>query len=157
MKERSSASIAQDLRDAGVPPDAAMAISQAARQFIRDRHLEAFEVSPAVQKALFLRTDAALKKDVQRLSDKPEVVQAYGACALDNTDPAIVDILVDLRFRGDYTGSSRAFVQRPAARKDLPAFTLVMKDAANWTKVPKDRFQRRHAFLALASTARRKV
>ncbi len=161
MKERSSASIAQDLVDAGVSPDTAALISQAAgltgaaaRQFIQDRHLETFEITPAGQKALFLHTYAALKKDVQRISDKPEVVQAYGACALDSTDPAIVDILVDLRFRGDYTGASRAWVQRPAARNDLPAFIQTMKDAANWTNVPRDRFQRRYAFLELALAAK---
>ena len=163
MKERSAAAIAADLTAAGVPAADAARISKAAglagvaaKKFIIDQQLSSFEISKPVQVALFMTTYNALKADVARICAKPDVVAAFGACDLAKTDPAIVDILVDLRFRGDYTGTSRGLVQKIAAQNDLAAFAAALQKAANWPNVPKDRFNRRSAFLASALAAKKK-
>ena len=163
MKERSAAAIAADLTAAGVPAADAARISKAAglagvaaKKFIIDQQLSSFEISKPVQVALFMTTYNALKADVARICAKPDVVAAFGACDLAKTDPAIVDILVDLRVRGDYTGTSRGLVQKIAAQNDLAAFAAALQKAANWPNVPKDRFNRRSAFLASALAAKKK-
>ena len=163
MKERSVASIAADLGAAGVPAADASKISKAAglsgaaaRKFITDQKLGSFEISKPAQVALFMTTYNALKADVARICAKPDVVAAFGACDLAKTDRAIVDILVDLRFRGDYNGTSRALVQKVAAQNDLAGFAAALQKAGNWPNVPADRFNRRAAFLAQAEAARKK-
>ena len=163
MKERSAAAIAADLSAAGVPGADAARISKAAglagaaaRKFITDQKLASFEISKTAQVALFMTTYNALKADVARICAKPDVVSTFGACDLAKTDPAIVDILVDLRFRGDYTGTSRGLVQKAAAQNDLSSFAAAVQKAANWPNVPKDRFNRRSAFLASALAAKKK-
>lgn len=162
MKERKPASIAADLVAAGVPAADAAKISQAAhlsgaaaKKFIVDNQLASFEISKAAQVALFMTTYNALKADVARICAKPDVVATFGACDLTKTDPAIVDILVDLRFRGDYTGTSRSLVQKAAAKNDLAGFAAAVQKAANWPNVPRDRFNRRAAFLAQALAAKK--
>lgn len=163
MKERSAASIAADLSAAGVAAADAAKISKAAglsgaaaKKFIADQQLSRFEISKPAQVALFMTTYNALKADVARICAKPDVVATFGACDLAKTDPAIVDILVDLRFRGDYTGSSRGLVQKAAAQNDLAGFAAALQKAANWPNVPKDRFNRRAAFLAQVLAAKPK-
>ena len=162
MKERQPASIAADLTAAGAAAADAAKISQAAhlsgaaaKKFIVDHKLASFEISKVAQVALFMTTYNALKADVARICAKPDVVATFGACDLAKTDPAIVDILVDLRFRGDYTGSSRSLVQKAAAKNDLPAFAAALQKAANWPNVPRDRFNRRSAFVAQALAAKK--
>ena len=163
MKERSAAAIAADLTAAGVPAADAAKVSKAAglsgaaaRKFITDQQLTPFEISKTAQVALFMTTYNALKADVARICLKPDVVTTFGACDLAKTDPAIVDSLVDLRFRGDYTGTSRGLVQKFAAQNDLAGFAAALQKASNWPNVPKDRFNRRSAFLASALAARKK-
>ena len=163
MKERKDAAIAADLSAAGVPAADAARISKAAglsgaaaKKFISDQKLGSFEISKPAQVALFLTTYNALKADVARICAKPDVVAAFGACDLAKTDRAIVDILVDLRFRGDYTGSSRGLVQKAAAKNDLAGFAAALQNPAHWPNVPRDRFNRRAAFLANALAAQKK-
>ena len=163
MKERSAPTIAADLSAAGVPAADAARISKAAglsgaaaKKFISDQKLGSFEISKPAQVALFLTTYNALKADVARICAKPDVVAAFGACDLAKTDRAIVDILVDLRFRGDYTGSSRGLVQKAAAKNDLAGFAAALQNPAHWPNVPRDRFNRRAAFLANALAAQKK-
>jgi hypothetical protein len=67
----------------------------------------------------------------------------------------VIDLVVDLRFRGDYNGSTRALVQTLVARSDLPGLARAMKVRADWANVPNDRFQRRCNFLDQALAARR--
>ena len=162
MKERTPAEIARDLVAAGVAGTDAATISQAAglfgagaRQFITDRRLDKFEISKPTQKNLFITTYNKLKADVVRISAKPDVVTAYGACDWPNILQPIVDLVVDLRFRGDYTGTTRALVQKLVAGNDLAGLAQAMKVSASWANVPSDRRQRRIAFLDQALAARR--
>ena len=161
MKNRSSAKINQDLTASGVPAADAGKIAMAAglagdaaKKFIVDQQLSAFEISKPAQVALFLITYADEKAVVDRISAKPETVAAYGACLWAKIDQAVIDLLVDLKYRGDYTPDSRVLVQPLAARNDLAGLAQAMKVRGNWPNVPKDRFERRVAFLDKALAAR---
>ena len=66
----------------------------------------------------------------------------------------MIDLLIDLKYRGDYTPDSRVLVQPLASRNDLAGLAQVMKQRTNWPNVPKDRFERRVAFLDKALAAR---
>ena len=162
MKHRSAAKIQQDLLAAGVPAADAVRISNAAgmagevaKKFIADQQLTSFEIAKPAQVALFLITYADEKAVVDRISAKPETVAAYGACDWARIDQAVIDLLVDLKYRGDYTPDSRRLVQPLAARNDLAGLAQVMRVRTNWPNVPKDRFERRVAFLDKALAARR--
>ena len=162
MKERNAAEISRDLVAAGVAAADAATIGRAAglfgadaRKFIADNRLDKFEIAKLTQKNLFISTYNKLKADVVRISAKPDVVAAYGACDWLNIQPPIVDLVVDLRFRGDYTGTTRALVQKGVAGNDLAGLTQAMKVVASWANVPTDRRQRRIAFLDKALAAQR--
>ncbi len=162
MKNRTATKINQDLTAAGVPAADAARIARAAglagdaaKKFIADQQLSTFEIAKPAQVALFLITYADEKAVVDRISAKPETVAAYGACDWAKIDQAVIDLLVDLKYRGDYTPDSRVRVQPLASRNDLAGLAQVMKLRTNWPNVPKDRFERRVAFLdkALATRA----
>ena len=60
----------------------------------------------------------------------------------------IHEILVDLRYRGDYTPRSTLSLQHHVARNDLVRFTEEMDNRDRWLNVPSDRFMQRAAFFA---------
>ena len=161
MKNRTAAKINQDLAAAGVPAADAAKIARAAglagdaaKKFIADQQLTSFEIEKPAQVALFLTTYADEKAVVDRISAKPDTVAAYGACDWAKIDQAVIDLLVDLKYRGDYTPDSRVLVQPLASRNDLAGLAQVMKQRTNWPNVPRDRFERRVAFLDRALAAR---
>lgn len=154
MKEKTSAQIDADLTRAGLADDEAKQLSPAAglsgdvaKQFITDNHLAAFEISMDVQEALFNHSYAAVAADVLRICSKPDCIAAYGAVDWDNLNPYIKEVLVDLRYRGDYNPTSRKRIQSLIAKNDVQAFTEDLSTPDNWANVPKDRFDHRVAFL----------
>ena len=84
-----------------------------------------------------------------RISSKADVVHKYGRTNWDTLNPLIKDVLVDLRYRGDYTGSTREVVQPPAVANDLAAFTAALTRRSYWEGrgVPRDRYNRRRDYL----------
>jgi len=164
MKERNAAGIVGDLTAAGLTLENATILSRAAglsgdnaKQFIIDNNLKDMEISHACQKALFDRTYANVAADVLRLSKKVDVTEKYGQLDLKKLHPAIADTLVDLHFRGDYTGTARAKIQKLAVDNDLEGFAKAMSDKANWNNVPKDRFDRRVELLEQAVADKQKT
>lgn len=162
MKHRTKTEIRDDLIDAGVASADAALISQAAtltgdtaEEFIAENDLEAFEISPDAQLQLFEVVYEELAADARRLATKADVTQVYGATDWPALDPTIKDTLIDLRFRGDYTPTSRRFLQVHVANNDLPNFAAEIGERENWPNVPADRYNRRRAFVeeALARTA----
>ncbi len=154
MKEKTSVKIRTDLINAGVDEvsakllsDAAGLKGDAAKQFIQDNGLSGFEISMQVQEKLFEFIYAELEKDVIRICNKASCVKAYGAVDWQGLNPKIRDVVVDLRFRGDYHGSSRKIIQQHVAHNDLDSFTGQMVERNNWASVPQDRFNRRVAYL----------
>jgi len=141
------------LQGAGLSAEQAQAYSAAAgksgaaaRAWLKENESALQEISPAQQHALFEATYAEMSGDVQRISDKPDTVAAYGELDLKKSDPAIADLLVDLRYRGDYTSGSRKKVQPLATGGDLPGLAANLNDRSKWQSVPQDRFDRRAAY-----------
>ena len=159
MKMRSKSEIRDDLIEAGVEPGAAALIYQAAgkkgdqaEEFIEENGLEAAEISIEQQTALFNIEYARKEADTRRLATKADVTDAYGATDWELLDATIKEVLIDLRFRGDYTPTTRRFIQKCVADNDLGAFAREIGDQANWPNVPEDRFQRRKAICDAALT-----
>lgn len=102
------------------------------------------------QKKLFDIAYNQLSADVERISKKDDVVEKYGAVDFKKLHPAIRDVVVDLRYRGDYHRSSREWIQPLMVKNDLKGMATAMADARWKTQygVPKDRFDRRKQFMA---------
>lgn len=150
MKLRTKSEIRDDLLAVGLAASEAVLISQAAglkgedaEEFVEENNLEDFEITPEQQVTLFEFEYGRKLADIRRLATKPDVTRAYGATDWPNLDQAIKEVLVDLRFRGDYTPSSRKFLQVHVANNDLQTFAEVIADRAYWPNVPLDRFERR--------------
>ena len=157
MRERSRNEIVADLTAAGLAKGTAEKLAQArglkgrqAKDFISAKGLGAIEVAPNQQKALFMLTYKELEGDVIRICTKADVVAKYGALTWEALDLAIRDVLVDLRYRGDYTGATREKVQPPAVKNSLGAFSRALSREDYWVAqrgVPGDRFRRRRDYL----------
>ena len=152
MKLRSKSEIRDDLAEAGVDLAMAALISQAAglkgeqaQEFIEENDLEDFEITLEQQLKLFEIEYARKETDTRRLATKADVTRAYGATDWDALHPTIKDVLIDLRFRGDYTPTTRRFLQVCVASNDLEAVAREIGNQANWPGVPEDRFERRKA------------
>lgn len=150
MKHRSQAAVRDDLTAAGVDPDRAAVLcraagleGEAARAFIASSDLADFEIGIEAQGRLFEIEYDRMVQDTRRLATKPDVVARYGPTDWDALHPVIREVLVDLRYRGDYTGTTRRFLQELVARNDLVAFAGVICDRRRWRRVPADRFRRR--------------
>jgi len=154
MKTKSAAQIQADLHAAGVADGDAKVLSgaaglfgQAAKDFITANKLQAFEIGTDAQVKLFDISYAAEFAEVKRISGKEDTKKAYGAVDWDKTDPAIQDVIIDLKFRGDYTSASRTMVQKYLATNDLEHLAAVLSKRENWPNVPQDRFNRRKDFI----------
>jgi len=157
MRERSRNEIVADLTAAGVAKGTAAKLAKArglkgkqAKDFIDAQGLAAIEVAPKQQKALFMLTYKELEGDVIRICTKADVVAKYGALTWEALDPTIRDVLVDLRYRGDYTGATREKVQSAVVKNSRNAFSRALSNEDYWVaqrSVPRDRFRRRRDYL----------
>lgn len=114
-----------------------------AQEWLDDNKDSLPEITAEQQQTLFTMTYATIESDVKRISTKEDVVEKYGEVDFEKLDPTIRDIIVDLRYRGDYSGTTRKYVQEPMVKNDLQALYEVMKDKSKWASVPADRFKRR--------------
>ncbi|MBI3898446.1 MAG: hypothetical protein HY308_09140 [Gammaproteobacteria bacterium] len=150
----------KDLVSSGVPADTAFTISGAgprtgirASQYVVDHDLLDFEISTRTQLKLFEKTYQFIWVDVVRISDLPGTIHKYGKVNWKKLDQRIQDVLVDLRYRGDYTDHSRTFLQKHIVNNDLKKFAKEIANKGNWKYVPEDRFYRRKEY-ALAGSCR---
>ena len=164
MKQKNAGTIVNDLTKANVCKEDAEKISKAAgltgddaRQFIKDQKLGDFEISQPSQKLLFAATYDAEESEAKRLATKVDVTAKYGTTDWDGLDPSITEILVDLKFRGDYDGVAREKIQKSVVDNDIEAFAANLCNRDNWKNVPEDRFKRRKAFLEKALDDRMKA
>ncbi len=154
MGSRDETQIINELKSVGVTEANAKTLSkaagkrgQAARDFIKDNKLQDFEIGSDVQVALFNVCYGQEKAEVVRLSTKKDVVSAYGELDVDKVNPALRDLVIDLKFRGDYDGDARKLLQKALVDNDVPKVRDLMSDAGNWSKVPSDRFKARKALM----------
>lgn len=159
MKKKSEAIICSDLIKASVSKVHAETIKSCsglsgdqAKRFIVEKDLLDFSVSAAAQLSLFKTAYDYEAKEVKRICGKADVVEAYGTTDWGKLNSYIKDCLIDLKFRGDYRGSCRKFLQKHVADNDIVAFKAAMIKKDNWTsfKVPADRFKRRVDFIKKA-------
>lgn len=155
LKERAVATATSELIAAGLTPAQAAAFAAGAtlsgtdaRDFVSQRRAICGNITPAQQLRLFRADYAALEADARRICQKSDVVAKYGAVDFTTLDARIWSVVVDLRFRGDYTPASRALLQKAIADNDLARFRTALSKTANWTGVPAARFNARVAALA---------
>ncbi len=157
MLNRSRDEIVADLRASGVAEEDAKSIArlrglkgQAAEAEVARLKLVDFQITPRQQKRLFLIAYDELAGDVKRICRKHDVEAKYGVTDWDGLDPIIRDIVVDLRYRGDYTGGTREKVQHCVVGNDLEKFAELMSNELYWVRqrgVPNDRFRRRKEYV----------
>ena len=152
MRHRSWSEVYQALVGAGVPDKDALELADGAglggvdaRDFIADNDLP--EIDQDAQKRLFDETYAWYVADVQRISAEPAVVSAYGEVDFERLHPALLDLVVDLRYRGDYTRVSRQVVQPLLVANDVEGMARAMANRGLWLGVPEDRFLRRKKWM----------
>lgn len=151
--QHDTATVVTALIDAGLPADQAEAFRPAAG--LRGDAAQAWysanrrtlpEITAEQQQALFGQTYDLMEADVDRISSKSDTVERYGDVDLATVDPAIRDLVIDLRYRGDYTSTSRRSVQPLLVNNDLAGFAELMADEDQWGNVPDDRFARRRDY-----------
>jgi hypothetical protein len=155
LKLRSADEVVRHMKQAGLTEEDAKRYAggvglsgQKARDYAREKRLP--EITPAQQKRLFEISYHEAEADVRRICDKADVVAKYGRTDWGRLHAAIKDLLIDLRFRGDYTPKSRELLQKHVAGNDLKAFVAVIVERRNWSGVPDDRFRRRRDFATAA-------
>lgn len=151
--------ISTDLVKAGVPAKIVAIIKKfagltgtKAERIIIDNDLLDYQITHAMQKALFKISYDEEAKEVKRISNQQVNIKKYGSVDWVKLNPHIKDILVDLKYRGDYIPATRKFIQVAAANNDLAAFKKAIQDKSNWSNVPADRFKRRSDYIATAKT-----
>ncbi|BAU77131.1 lysozyme family protein [Metapseudomonas furukawaii] len=114
------------------------------------REILLIQITRKQQYNLFITTYKRLEDDVKRICQKAATIRAYHANP--NIDPEkawsdipdrIKEILIDLRYRGDYTPTARSHIQSAAYLGDAIAFGRALSERAHWPNVPQERFQRR--------------
>lgn len=153
MGDRTSAQVTDHLTSAGVDPGVAQQYAGGAglkgadaQKWVNTNRDSIPQITPAQQKSLFSTTYGEQEAEARRLATKDDVTKKYGATCWENLDPKIKDTLVDLKYRGDYTGTTRGFLQESVANNDPTAFGEAMRNKDNWSSVPTDRFNRRSDF-----------
>ena len=157
MKHRSPEGIYSDLTAAGIGSAVATKFGRCsgfagrrAKQLLASGDYGSLEITPQAQYRLFLGTYEELAGDVIRICTKDDVIHKYGATDWDGLDPLIRDIVVDLRYRGDYTPATRKRVQPLLVENSLSKLKRLMADEQYWRgtcNVPADRFRRRRKYL----------
>ena len=167
MGSRNRKEIIGQLTAAGVPPTEVLFFAGAAglkgpdaKKFVDNNDPMAHVISLKSQKVLFESVVYPhYEQEAQRLATKADVTKKYGPTNWKKLDPAIKEMLVDLTYRGDYTPELRVQIQSSVAKNDLEGFAKVLADRDYWQPgaprhVPRDRFERRVAFVQTAMANR---
>ena len=157
MSQRSKEAIKTDLRQAGIPAGIANKLSTCsgykgsrAEAYLQAQALGELTITPERQYYLFLDTYEELAGDVIRICTKSDVVEKYGSTDWDSLDPIVRDVVVDLRYRGDYTPATRNKVQPIIVANSRSRLKQLMATEQYWRfqlNVPRDRFDRRRKYL----------
>ncbi len=159
LGSRTTKGVLADLNAAGITGAQATTLStgaglkgQPAGDWVKANKAKVGEITHEQQQLLFAKVYGELKENVVAISEKKATKDKYGDVDFDALHPAIMEILVDLRYRGDYHPKSREWIQPIVVKNDLKGFAAAMGDARWKTEfgVPKDRFDRRKAFMDAA-------
>jgi hypothetical protein len=155
MGLRSREEIERDLNAAGLPVEAARAISagaglrgDAARRFVREQRAELLALTPEQERRLFSEvTYPRYETEARRISSKRDVVRRYGELDLEALDRSHYEVLVDLLYRGDYTPQTRISIQPALVAGDTAKLCDALEVVARRKKVPAERARARRALL----------
>ena len=158
MGMRSAKEIMHDLLGAGLSKTAARLLSRAsglqgraAASFVSKYASRVPTLTLLQQKTLFESlVYPRYSRDVERLVSKRDVVEKYGKTNWEDLNPLIKEVLIDLRYRGDYTPETRRVIQQSIVANDLREFRSVLANHEYWVHergVPEDRFKRRLQWL----------
>lgn len=155
MKHRGAKGIEKDLLAAGLSEvdaklyaGAAGLSGKTASDYLAKNGLP--EITLEQQKALFTITYREIEASAKSICTSKAVADRYGECKWEALHPSIQELIIDLRYRGDYTPASRKIVQPLVVKNDVKGLAKVMADRESWKQVPMDRFQRRADFMAKA-------
>ncbi|EOV9569184.1 pesticin C-terminus-like muramidase [Cronobacter turicensis] len=102
---------------------------------------------------MFMVSYQRLEDDGKRICQKTNTIRVYHPNPQATPEQAwsdipekIKEILVDLRYRGDYTPRARTLIQRYAYSGDLNSFGNVLSTRSNWLNVPEERFNQKVSF-----------
>jgi hypothetical protein len=129
--------------------DAAGLRGESAARFVRARMIESPVLSLPAQRKLFEEiTTSETLADIRRILAKPDVTATYGRVSWSDLSPYAQEVLFDLRYRGDYTPTTRQAVQPLLVARDDDGLRALMNDIPYWTalKVPIERVRERAAF-----------
>jgi hypothetical protein len=104
-------------------------------------------ISRKQQYDLFIPVYEFMKAEVLRISNKEDVVRAYGEVKWEALNEKIKTISIDLIYRGDYTGETRKIIQLYMAENDLANYSQAICSLENWPTVPTDRFIKRAQYM----------
>lgn len=144
---------------AGIPESQSSLLSQGAGlkgepagDWVTKNKAKFGEISHDQQKVLFEVVYGEMKQSVVNISEKKAAKDKYGDVDFEKLHPAIMEMLVDLRYRGDYTPKSREWIQPLVVKNDLKGFAAAIADK-KWMNdygVPKGRYDARKAFMEAA-------
>ncbi|MBX9256537.1 hypothetical protein H1Q63_21870 [Desmonostoc muscorum CCALA 125] len=176
LGQQTKEQIIQDLKAAGLSEADAKTYAELqglkgedARKKLDELKDKLLEITPEQQQKLFDITWTKQYKEVQRISNNPDIVKAYGQVDFTKLDPAIRDLAVDLKYRGDYNSATRTKVQELMSKNDLQGLLKLMSDKDFWQNnkikgsdgkeyninVPEDRFKQRIQFLEKAVSSQK--
>lgn len=155
MKHRTRESIQADMVAAGVEAvvaekyaGAAGLFGDKAKAYMKEHNLP--EISLAAQKKLFEITYSQIESSARKICESADVVKKYGKVDWESMEDSIKQMVIDLRYRGDYTPATREKVQPLVVAGDVQGLAKLMNDREFWKSVPKHRFERRAAFMSAA-------
>ena len=158
LRDKSASLISAQLLKAGINlieanllASASRLKGRAAELFIIKNDLLDYEISPNVQLSLFNIAYAEKEKVVLRICQKADTVAAYGAVDWGQLPSSLLELFVDLTYRGEYSGATRKFLQKPLAQGDIKALKLIFSDRSKWSSVPYQRFAMRSKFASTLS------
>jgi hypothetical protein len=153
MGLRRAQTVYNDLLKVGVPSYDARILSRgaglrgdAARIFVERNRDQSPVISAEAERKIFDQiTSPFMIKDIQRILAKPDTVKAYGAISWEKLPQAAQELLFDLRYRGDYTPTTRKLLHPALVAGDLQEVSRIMHDHATWKRlgVPEGRIRAR--------------
>ncbi|HEX4842989.1 MAG TPA: hypothetical protein VFV57_04910 [Limnobacter sp.] len=151
--QKTAGTILCDLIDSGFDVQLAHTLAgasglrgDAAEAFVIGQDLLDHQITPEQQLKLFKKTYAFIRDYMIRVSKSAKDAEGLSEVDWQKTDPLILDVLVDLTYRGDYTTTTRKVIGRFVADNDFKGLCDVLKDRRAWSKVPVDRFRKRVGF-----------
>ena len=143
-------------RDAEILALGAGLRGEAAAVFIRNNHDSAPILSLEAQQQLFETvTTPETINDIKRIFAKKDTVAAYGVVDWETLPSAAQELVFDLRYRGDYTPTTRQRLQLILASQEWHKLPELMNDTAYWSAlgVPRERIAARATIAAELQTS----